>query len=100
MGRRQEAPGVPRGPVAESSDMDAWLMELIYRNIAATSRCEICGCRFGRRLRVLPAAAGTQRRRQLLVVAKCRSWRRHVHVAGLVISEDRDTVLQPLRATD
>jgi hypothetical protein len=100
IGRRQEATAVPPGPGAESSDMDAWLMELIYRNIAATSWCEICGCRFARRLRVLPAPAGTQRRRQFLVVAKCRGWRRHVHAAGVVISEDRDTVLQPLRATD
>jgi hypothetical protein len=58
IGRRQEATAVPPGPGAESSDMDAWLMELIYRNIAATSWCEICGCRFARRLRVLPAPAG------------------------------------------
>jgi hypothetical protein len=100
IGRRQEAPGVPPGLRAESSDMDAWLMELIYRNIAATSWCEVCGCRFARRLRVLPAAAGAQRRRQLLVVAKCRGWRHHVHVASIVISENQDTALLPLRATE
>jgi hypothetical protein len=100
MGRHQEAPGVLGGPGADTSDIDAWLMELIYRNIAAASWCEICGCRFAHRLQILPAPAGAQRHRQLLVVAKCRGWRHHVHVASVVISEDRDTVLRPLSATD
>jgi hypothetical protein len=96
---RQEGPGMSPGPGDESYDVDAWLMELIYRNIAAESWCEICGCRFARRLRVLPAPVGAQWRRQLVVVAKCRGWRHHVHVASVVIGEDRDTVLRPLRAT-
>ena len=100
MDRRQDAPGVLGGPGPESSDLDSWLMELIYRNIAASSWCEVCGCRFARSLRVFPGPAGTQLRRQLLVVARCRGWRRHVHVASVVMSEDQDTALRPLRATD
>jgi hypothetical protein len=75
------------------------MMALIYRSIAGTSWCEICGAHFARGLRVLATPAGARRPRQILVVAKCRGWKRHVHVANVVVNEDNDISLQPLRAT-
>ncbi len=84
---------------AECHDLDTWMMALIYRSIAGTSWCEICGARFARGLRVLATPAGARRPRQILVVAKCRGWKRHVHVANVVVNEDSDISLQPLRAT-
>jgi hypothetical protein len=98
--RRQVAQRPTPGSGAGSSDLDTWLMALVYRTIAAASWCEICGARFAPRLRLLPAPVGTQRHRQFLVVAKCRGWRHHVHVASVDVSEDRDIALRPLRATD
>jgi hypothetical protein len=99
--RRQKGPQVSPNTGADSSFLDTWLIALVYSAIAAGSSCETCGCRLGRKLRVFsPPPAGARGPRQLLVVAKCRSWKRHVHVATVVINEGDDTVLRPLRATD
>ncbi len=96
--RRQQGPSVPPSTGADSPDLDTWLIALVYSAIAAGSTCETCGSRFVRKLRVLPQPASAQRARRLLVVAKCRSWRRHVHVTSVVINEGDDMRLRPLRA--
>jgi hypothetical protein len=97
---REDRPRVSPSAGADSSDLDTQLIALVYSAIAAGSSCETCGSRLARKLRVFPLPAGAHGARRLAVVAKCRGWKRHVHVARVVINEGDDTPLRPLRAID
>jgi hypothetical protein len=98
--RRQEGPQVSPNTGAGGSYLDTWVIAVVYSAIAAGSSCETCGSRLDRKLRVFSPPAGGGGPRQLLAVTKCRSWKRHVHVASVVINEGDDTTLRPFRATD
>jgi hypothetical protein len=67
--------------------LDRSLIEVIYGTIAPESRCEKCGQRLGRRLRVVlpaePSLVGDVR-----VVTRCRGWRGHRHVATVSCAGD------------
>ena len=97
--RPPDASQVPPGTEAKPPDLDIALIALIYRSIAAGSLCETCGAHFARWLRVIPSPADSPSSRELLVVAKCRGWRRHVHAARVGIDVGYDIPLEPLKAT-
>jgi len=61
------------------TNLDRWLIEVIYRTVASETYCEKCGERLGRRLQVLlptePYSVWA-----VLVVTRCRGWRQHRHI--------------------
>jgi hypothetical protein len=79
------------------SDTDRWLIELVYRFVAAEAACSRCGAPLGRRMRVVPSPAlGRPPLWRVSVVTRCRGWRRHGHIAN-VSQRSGDAVLGSFR---
>jgi hypothetical protein len=96
-GRPEDLSRVNREPLPLPPDLDRWLITLTYRVIAAGSSCQKCGAGFTPRVRVVPSSGDTQGLCYLLVVAKCRGWKRHISVASVAVKTGQDTPLEPLR---
>lgn len=61
------------------------LIQILGETLAGRTYCERCGMALGRGLSLMPssppsAAAGWR----LLIVTRCRGWRRHAYVAEVV----------------
>lgn len=63
------------------------LIQILGETMAARTYCERCGMALGRGLSLMPssppsaAAGGTWR---LLVLTRCRGWRRHAYMAEVI----------------
>lgn len=93
-----EVPGAAYRSEVDGLLAETWFIAMIYRAMAVGSACGTCGARLAGKLRVFQRPADASRALHLLVVARCASWRRHVHVAAVVVKAGKDTALPALRA--
>ncbi|WP_250032324.1 hypothetical protein [Paractinoplanes maris] len=80
------------------SDTDLRLVRIVYDFIAAETLCDKCAALLGRSLSLAVTGGGPGRPGwQILVVTRCRGWRRHRHTA-VVTDLLGHLRLEPLRA--
>lgn len=80
-------------PDGEPAPADLWLIRTAYEFTADRTRCDRCRHRLGRDLQVVIGG-----RSRVVVVTRCRGWRRHRHSA--VVTDARgDLHLERLHAS-
>ena len=90
--------GLPEGAKghAQPTDLDVWMITVVYEFVAAQSSCQTCSSELRPRVRVVTWPAGLPSDGwRVSVVARCAGWRRHPHVAK-VARPSGDLVLGPL----
>jgi hypothetical protein len=68
-------------PTTSPTDLDLWLIRLVYEVAAGHANCARCGAPLGRRLHLATRYAGRSPAWHVLVATRCRGWRRHRHTA-------------------
>jgi hypothetical protein len=83
-------------PAASPTELDLWLIRLVYAAPAGQTPCVRCGAPLDRRLRLATQYGGGSPYWRVSVAARCHGWRRHRHVA-LVIDSSSGLQLGPFR---
>ncbi|MEV6965899.1 hypothetical protein AB0M47_12365 [Hamadaea sp. NPDC051192] len=73
-------------PSAAPTESEAELVEVLAQALADSTVCRRCGACLGRRVRLIPGSPSgvTPDAWRLLIVARCRGWRRHPYIAEVV----------------
>lgn len=84
-------------PAASPTDLDLWLIRLVYAAPVAQAHCLNCGARLDRRLRLATQYSGRSPYWRVSVTTRCYGWRRHRHIA-VVTESSSGLQLEPLRS--
>jgi hypothetical protein len=82
--------------VSSPTDLDLWLIRLLYAVPAGQPHCIKCGARVDRRLRLATQYSGRSPYWRVSVARRCGGWRRHRHVA-VVTESSSGLQFAPLR---
>ena len=83
-------------PTTSPTDLDLWLIQLVYEVAAGQATCAKCGAPLGRGLHLATRYAGRAPTWYVSVATRCRGRRRHRHTA-VVTERSKNLQLGPLR---
>jgi len=82
-------------PAAAPTDLDLWLIRLVYEANTSQTRCGKCGAQLNRRMRLATQHGARSQFWRVSVATNCHGWRRHRHLA-LVTETSSGLQLGPL----